>query len=181
MTRLFVALEIPLSTREKIIKLRREIIDDDNYRWESVDKIHLTLKFIGEVEEKYVVQIAESLSFLEQFNSINGEVTGFGFFYRKNLPSILKADIMMDEDIVEIVNLLNTNLNNFGIESDRRSFRPHLTLLRLKKNPGSHFINKFNNYSFEPVKFNSDTIKLYQSKLHRSGSEYSEIKFYHLN
>lgn len=181
MIRLFTALEIPVQAREKLFDIRLSVVDDITFRWESIDKIHLTLKFIGEVDEQYLKPIADSISFLNNFEKIKGEITGFGFFYRKNIPSILNAELKLDEHVQDIVNRLNKSLINFGVEPEKRKFKPHLTLLRLKKHPGEDFINKFNNYSFEPVKFSSDTIKLFQSKLDKSGSQYSEIKTYHLN
>ena len=53
------------------------------------EKIHLTLKFIGDVEEDLVDKIAESLSFIEKYNSFELSLTKFGFFFRDNNPKIL--------------------------------------------------------------------------------------------
>ena len=53
MIRLFVALNIPQNIKEEIIRLRNRIITNPlDYKWEGPDKLHLTLKFIGEVDEK---------------------------------------------------------------------------------------------------------------------------------
>lgn len=182
MIRLFVALEIPEDTKDALISLHRLIYEDDiNFSWEAKEKIHLTLKFIGSIEEEFLPGIINCLSFLESFNKINGEINKFGFFFRNSIPGILRVSLNLDMHVYDIVNQLNSELAQFGIEPENRKFKPHLTLLRLKKHPGENFINKFNNYSFKPMKFESDKIKLIKSELHKSGSEYFEIKTYNLN
>ncbi|MFO7524330.1 MAG: RNA 2',3'-cyclic phosphodiesterase [Ignavibacteriaceae bacterium] len=182
MIRLFVALDIPEETKNELFALRRLIYDDDiNYRWESIEKIHLTLKFIGSIQEEFLPGIKKCLSFLESFNKINGEINKFGFFFRNSVPGILRVSLKLDPHVYDIINRLNNELAEYGIEPENRKNKPHLTLLRLKEHPGEIFINKFNNYSFKPLKFKSDKIKLIKSELLISGSKYFEIKTYNLN
>lgn len=182
MIRLFVALEIPEEVKDALFDLRRLIYEDDGqYRWETKEKVHLTLKFIGGVKEEILPGIINNLSFLESFNKINGEINKFGFFFRNSIPGILNVSIKLDMHVYVIVRKLNAELIPFGIEPEKRRFKPHLTLLRLKKHPGEDFINKFNNYNFKPLKFQSGKIKLFKSELDKNGSKYFEIKNYNLN
>jgi 2'-5' RNA ligase len=53
-------------------------------------------------------------------------------------------------------------------------------LLRIKKDPGINFVNSFKNFTFEPLNFTANTISLFRSELHPSGSKYFEIKNYKL-
>ena len=83
MTRLFVALKIPDEIKKKIFELRNEILPEwGKYNWEKEDKIHLTLKFIGEVDDNKIGQISQSLNFIGNYCNIFS-----CSLYCANLPS----------------------------------------------------------------------------------------------
>ncbi len=84
MIRLFVALLIPENVTEKLADICKNLVPDYSlYRWEAKEKIHLTLKFIGEVNEELVHPISSELEFVKNFHSFNFYVSGFGFFYQE--------------------------------------------------------------------------------------------------
>ena len=181
MIRLFIALKIPDVVKDKILDVCHEISDSpDLFRWEKPEKIHLTLKFIGEVEEELVSSIAKEIAFIEEYNSFNFNVTKFGFFYRNGLPGILWAGLKTDESFHKLVEQLNDRLSIFSIPVERRKFKPHLTMLRLKKDPGKKFILKFEEHSFDNWNFNSSEISLIKSELFPAGARYTKIKNYNL-
>jgi 2'-5' RNA ligase len=142
--------------------------------------IYLTLKFIGEVKEELVSSIAKEITFIEEYNSFNFNVTKFGFFYRNGLPGILWVGLQTDESIQRLVEQLNRRLSIFSIPVERRKFKPHLTMLRIKKNPGKEFIFKFKEHSFDNWNFNSSEITLIKSELFPTGAHYTDIKNYNL-
>lgn len=182
MIRIFTALEIPGYVIDKLYETRKSICDDEtNFRWEPKEKIHVTLKFIGDVDQKLLNELIKELSFLESFKKLNAELFNFGFFYRDGSPVILRASLKLDSTADVIVTRLNDELMKFGIKKEKRKFTPHLTLLRIKKNPGQDFINSFAGFNFEPIKFQADTITLFKSELKKTGSQYFEIKKYKLN
>jgi 2'-5' RNA ligase len=181
MIRLFISIKIPDETKDKILDVCRELSESsDLLKWEKPEKIHLTLKFIGEVEEELVSSIAKEIAFVEEYNSFNFNVTKFGFFYRNGVPSILWTGLQTDESINRLVEQLNQRLSIFSIPVERRKFKPHLTMLRLKKNPGEKFIIKFEEYSFDNWNFNSSEITLIKSELFSTGAHYIDIKKYNL-
>lgn len=182
MIRLFVALEIPDHIKDHLFELRRSVCSDElNFRWEPKEKIHITLKFIGDVEDNIVNDISRNLLFLESFNKINCEINKFGFFFRQRIPTILWASLKLDPTAYEMVKKINDELMKLGIEKENRKFKPHLTLLRIKKHPGTEFVDSFNKFYFEPMKFESERITLFKSELQKAGSRYFEIKNYNLN
>ena len=75
---------------------------------------------------------------------------------------------------------VNTRLEKLSIPIEQRKFNPHITLLRIKNDPGINFVNSFKNFTFKPILFTANTITLYKSILHPEGSEYIEIKNYKL-
>ena len=182
MIRLFVALIIPDETKNQIRAIRKKIFPDEGkFRWEDNSKIHLTLKFIGEVKEELLKPIIEELNFLEHFQKINCSVERFGFFFKtKDEPRILWLGLDLDKSIYSIVDALNQRLLNFSIPIENRKFKAHLTLLRIKEKVEKDFIDKFSNADLPEISFTANEIVLMKSELSSSGSIYKEIKKYYL-
>ena len=181
MSRLFIAIKIPDEVKNKLLDVCYELSDSSElFKWEKPEKIHLTLKFIGEVEEEFVSSIAKEIAFVENYNSFNFNVTNFGFFFRNSVPNILWAGLQTDESIHKLVEELNERLSIFSIPIERKLFKPHLTMLRIKKNPGKKFILKFEEHSFDNWNFNSTEITLIKSELFPEGARYTDIKKYNL-
>jgi 2'-5' RNA ligase len=174
--RLFISLNIPGDIKNKIVDLRNSVIvNKSNYKWEKEDKLHLTLKFIGDVEENLIEKIIDKISFLKEEKHFECELTGFGVFYQRKIPKILWAGININPDPSGIILNLNYELEQLNIPKEEKPFRPHLTILRLKGFEGEDFINAFKNYKFNSLNFISNEISLRESKLLRSGSVYNEI------
>ena len=134
MSRLFIALKIPDDVREKIFSLPKDVVNNYNdHKWEPLDKIHLTLKFIGEVKEDLVRPINESINFVEEFPAYKCSLTKFGFFYRFKEANILWLGLSMDDSIKVLVKRIDENLAQFNIPAEKRDFKPHLTMMRIKR------------------------------------------------
>lgn len=181
--RLFISAEIPEEIKEKVIEIRDQIYGSDkNVRWEGKDKLHFTLKFLGEVEENKIQAISlEIENIIKSYKSINCSFTNFGVFKKGNLPSILWLGINYNKDLNSIAETINNNFEKFGFEKENRNFKPHLTLLRLKGREDINRINNFLEYKFPEIKFTVDEISLMKSELLKSGSVYKQIKSFKLN
>lgn len=181
MIRLFIALKIPDDVKKYLFDICHEITESSEFlKWEKPEKIHLTLKFIGEVEEELVSSIEKEIRFVEEYNAFNFNVTTFGFLYRNDLPRILWIGLQTDERIRILVKQLNERLSIFSIPVERRKFKPHLTMLRLKKDPGTEFVSRFKEYTFDNLNFSSSEITLIKSELLSTGARYTDIKKYNL-
>jgi len=182
MIRLFVALIIPNETKNQIKEIRKKIFpDEDKFRWEDNPKIHLTLKFIGEVKENLLELITKELNFLEHFQKINCTLEKFGFFFKaKDEPRILWLGLNLDKSLYSIVEELNQRLSKFQIPFEHRKFKAHLTLLRIKNDVSKDFISKFSNAKIPETNFSANEIVLMKSELTANGSTYTEIKKYYL-
>lgn len=182
MIRLFIALAIPDEITIQINQLRKKICgENDKLKWEDNSKIHLTLKFIGEVSESLLQPISQELSFLEQFNKINCTTSKFGFFFKQNNdPKILWLGLDLDDSVAVIVDELNQRLAKLSIPIEKRKFNSHLTLLRIKNHLTDEFVNRFLNTNVPRFSFNANKILLMQSELLPHGSTYKEIKKYYL-
>jgi 2'-5' RNA ligase len=174
MSRLFIALKLPTEIIDDVIYIRKKIFQDEIKRkWEEKDKQHLTLKFLGDVEETKIELIIKKLEgVLKGREKISLEFDKFGFF----LPRILWLSLKADKNLNEIVSQIENEMQDLGFEKEKRSFKPHITLLRIKENLSESFISSFRNYSLPHRKFYCDNISLMKSKLLPGGSIYSDVK-----
>ncbi len=180
MIRLFIALNIPDEVKEKLIVIRDAVQSSKNLKWEPNEKLHLTLKFIGEVNDELLSQIVDELYFTENYSVINCSIYKFDFFFRNKKPSILWAGLKTDESLLKLVDEINIRLKKFSIPVEDKKFKSHLTLMRIKNDPGINFVNNFKNFTFEPILFTANSVSLFKSELHPSGSKYFELKNYKL-
>lgn len=180
MNRLFIALEIPSEIKLQLRQIRESREFEQNFRWVPDANIHLTLKFIGEVNQLITDEIKTVLAFLKSFNKLECSIEKFDFLFRGKIPSILWVRLNISNEIDLIVEKINNELEPLGIVPETRKFNPHLTLLRFKDDPGKDFIHYYKNLKFDPIKFSSDEIVLFRSELNPAGAKYYEIDKYKL-
>jgi 2'-5' RNA ligase len=181
MIRLFIALKIPLHIRKEIVNFTKEFLPGyDKYKWEQIDKVHLTLKFIGDIKEELVNEIIKKISFMNEYKKFECGLDKFDFFYRNRKPSIFFLKLQMEERINELVIRLNKELDILNIPLEKKEFHAHLTLLRIKGNEDIIPLQKMNEIELK-TKFIADEIALFQSRLLAHGSIYKELLNYKLN
>ncbi len=136
MYRLFVAIDPP----EETIQSLQEIgVSLPGARWNEADQIHLTLRFIGEVDGGVFRDIQEALAgvAVEPF-----EVTpkGVGFFPPRKNPESLWVGVEEHEPLIHLRNRIESALVRAGVKSESRRFFPHIALARLKNTPPSKVV-----------------------------------------
>ncbi len=179
MNRLFVALKIPENVVDEIIFHRNNAFPDyDRFKWEPFEKIHITLRFIGEVESEMIQPVSEVLNFIEEFDSLICRLTKFSFFYVGDQPKVLNLGVQTDRKIYELVEKINLKLEQLSIVPDKKRFIPHITLKRMKGNEGGYFVNQFISYYLPKINFEIYEAALIESKLLAVASEYTIIKNY---
>jgi 2'-5' RNA ligase len=175
MIRLFVALEIPDNIREFITEERRKISNAE-LRWEPAEKLHLTLKFIGEFREELLNNLIQDLFFIEYYQPFNLHLTDFGFFQQR----IIWTGITGDDKLFNLIDDLNKKLVKFNIPVEDRKFKPHLTLLRIPKDRGNEIIQTFRGKHMMKKTFTSSQVILFRSDLTSKGSKYTPLQVYKL-
>ena len=181
MTRLFVALKIPDKILDDIVSFRNQAYKgSEKLRWEKKEKLHLTLKFIGEVKEQKIAGIVKELEFIQNYPAFKCSLTGFGCFHYHGVPKILWVGLHTSEKIFTLADELNSRLEKFSIPKEKRKFKTHITILRFKGNPGESFIEGFEKFSIPQNLFTCNNVALIKSELRPGGSIYNEIKNYKL-
>lgn len=167
MIRLFVAIDLPPPVKAALSVLAPEL---PIARWVAPEEIHLTLRFIGEVDEQSFSAIKTSLSVITS-PPFPLTLSGVGHFPPRGRPSVLWVGMEPSERLLQLQREIELALTATGIPADERPFSPHITLARLKETPPAA-VNKFEirhgDLSFSP--FEVGEFILYSSILTKQGA-----------
>jgi len=132
--RLFVALELPAEVRAGLGALgaRLRAAAGSGVRWTDPSGIHLTLKFIGEMESSRVEAIRGALAGVHAAQPIDTAFRGVGWFPNARYPRVFWAGVEADAGLGSLAAEIGSALEPLGIAREEREFRPHLTLARIK-------------------------------------------------
>ena len=136
--RLFVALELPPAVREALreVAARLRPAGTPGVRWTDPAGIHLTLKFIGEVERAKAEAIRAALAAVRAERPVSVAFRGMGWFPNARRPHVLWAGVEAASELAELAASIEQALEPLGIPRETREFRPHLTLARIKDDRG---------------------------------------------
>ena len=177
MIRLFVALEIPETVRERLVMLQGGV---PGARWQDTEQLHLTLRFIGEVPENIAHDIDDALSLIHAPGFVL-ELAGVGEFGGK-MPRALWAGVRGDGGLIHLQRKVETALQRLGLPPEERKFSPHVTLARLKNAPHPKVIEFLTHHAlFASGPFNVDRFVLFSSELGSGGSVYHPERIYPLH
>jgi 2'-5' RNA ligase len=176
MHRLFVAIRPPEDIRDALV----DAMDDSpELRWVGDENLHLTLRFIGEVERPLADDIALALSRISAAR-FELRITGVGMFERRN-GGALWAEAQPKEPVAALAAKVERACVAAGLEPERRAFHPHVTLARWNRREATAaqaFLERNRALASEP--FAVDRFILYESRLSRHGAHYEEIADYPL-
>ncbi|HJP40553.1 MAG TPA: RNA 2',3'-cyclic phosphodiesterase [Dehalococcoidia bacterium] len=134
--RLFVACEMPEDVRETIGGVIDELRERSGsaVRWVRPEGVHITVKFLGEVQERSLPAVKMALNEAVTRNQpFNLEFSNLGMFGGREGLRIMWVGIAGDVLRLEaLVRDVNTALAVVGFEPEKRPFRPHLTLGRVR-------------------------------------------------
>src|SRR5215210_1214668 len=176
MHRLFVAIRPPEHIRDRLI----DAMDDSpELRWVGDENLHLTLRFIGEVERPLADDIALALSRV-RCGRFDLRIAGVGIFEQRN-GGALWAGVQPREPVTALAAKVERACVAAGLEPERRAFHPHVTLARWNRREAKAalaFLERTRALASEP--FAVDRFILYESRLSRHGAHYEEVADYPL-
>ncbi len=133
--RLFVAIEVPEDIRKEIFYIEEKLKEFYSAKWVEMANIHLTLKFLGEIEKERIEDVKRILKKISEGDTafeINLERVG-GFPNLKR-PRVLWIGVNKGfEDVKGIMESLEEEFTKIGIEPEKRKKHPHITIGRVKK------------------------------------------------
>jgi 2'-5' RNA ligase len=177
MHRLFVAIRLPATVRARLLDLMGGVA---GARWLPDDQLHLTLRFIGEVDRHLAQDVDAALSSVHH-PSFSIALNGLGAFERRGEPVTLWAGVTPHEPLRALHKKIDQALVRVGVEPDRRAYMPHITLARLPRGAGpvGPLVEQSGGVAGPP--FAVDRFALYESRLTPDGPLYEAVERYGLD
>jgi 2'-5' RNA ligase len=175
MHRLFVAIRPPQPIRAQLLAMMGGV---PNARWQDDEQLHLTLRFIGEVDRYQAEDIAAALGGVHH-PPFDIALSGVGRFEQRGRGAIW-AGVAPHDALRPLHKKVDQACRRVGIAPDTRAYHPHITLARTGRGTGptEPFIERWAGLSSEP--FGIDSIRLYESRLGSDGASYNTVARYPL-
>ena len=146
-------------------------------KWEREEKIHITLKFIGDMESGLLPDLKDVLHNTSQCcKTIPLKITKLSAIPNFRTPRVIVLVLNQSKELSVLHSLIQENIERLGFSKDTRSFLPHITIGRVK---GVFKMSKELD-QVENIDFNVNEIALIKSKLTEKGSIYSNLGVYKL-
>ena len=177
--RIFIALDIPGEIRARLVEYVERVRQyAPEARWARVDGLHLTLKFVGHVDDAKVAEISKVLAAVKAapFEIAFAKI---GFFPTSRSPRVFWIGVEAGDELPQLAASIENELEKIGIAREEREYSPHLTLAREGSTPRS-LKGLAPLLEREPApQFGTMTARefwLYRSELSRSGSKYTKLE-----
>lgn len=167
MHRLFVAIRPPADIRSQLLGLMGGLHD---LRWQNDNQLHLTLRFIGEVDRPTADDIAAALQPI-RFERFSIALDGVGKF-EKRRHGALWAGVQPKDQLNVLAAKAERACQLAGVEPEQRAFRPHITLARWSGRPPQldRFLERHAALASEPWEVGE--FILFESRLGQGGAHY---------
>jgi 2'-5' RNA ligase len=184
--RLFVALDIPDEVRDKLSSVCTQLKSScPDARWARPDGFHITLKFLGHVEnqkdphklDSIVSALTNATSASEEASPIQISFRGLGFFPNDHRPSVLWCGVEGSTNLADLASRIERACEPLGFPPESRPYSPHLTLARLgpqTRCPGLvSATSSYRQQSFGEAR--EANFHLFESFTKSSGAEYKRL------
>jgi len=183
--RSFIAIELSPSLRQHIEQLQNELKRDTaDVRWTRSEGIHLTIKFLGAIDEERVGEIGAALEeCLADTMIFTLSVGSLGAFPNREHPKVIWLGIEDERGVLQkLQQTIDRELTRLGFSAEKRTFSPHLTLGRIKSPKGKRTVRQRLATMGECKcgTFDVKEIFLFKSDLTPSGAVYTKLKSFAL-
>ena len=174
--RLFIALDIPAKVRVALTNyMERTRALAPDARWARVEGLHVTLKFIGHVDDTAVEKIKAALAPIKTV-PFDVKFTGVGFFPNPNAARVFWAGVDGGDHLPNLASSIDAAMEQLGLPGETKPYHPHLTLARTSSRP----LRELKPLLAEaPPQFGTMTAReffLYQSQPQKGGSKYTKLE-----
>ena len=184
--RCFIAIFPPKEILDYLYDLENELKKElpAKINWIAKSKLHITLKFLGQLDEKKINIIKERLKIIN-FKKFCLSLEKIGLFPESNQSSISdKARVLWigfdgENAVLELQKIIDQTL--LDIFSNKQEFRAHMTLGRIKNiTDKKKFFDILNNKDINKLKFDINEFKVMKSILRKDGPMYNVLEIYNL-
>lgn len=174
--RLFIAIPLPQKVKDYLYDLEKKI--NSNYakvRWVHKKNLHLTLKFIGHINEDKIEMLKKNLNSIN-FESFKIKLSSLGAFPNMNNPKVIWVGFEPEDNIIKLQQCIDEELLTLFPSSEQKLIT-HATLGRVKViKKKKEFLNLLKNIEIEDLEFEVNSFSLIKSELTRNGPKYWTIE-----
>ena len=175
MLRLFIAVDLPETIKENLESMSFGI---PGAKWVRPEQLHLTVRFIGEVDGALFHDIKNILAEVSAA-SFSLQLKGVGYFPPRGAPRVLWIGLEKSEPLLLLRKKIDLRLLRVGVEPEGRKFSAHITIARLKNSPVQKIANFLSgNGLFSQEPFQVEDFKLYSSILSPKGAYHKVERIY---
>lgn len=180
LTRTFIAISFPEEVIEEIARVQ-EIVSGKAFTGKitELNNLHLTLKFLGELDDNHLDKVKESLKKIK-FNKFTVKLGALGTFARHGIPRIVWMKLESKE-LWELQEKIDLEMKKLGFEREER-FMAHVTLARVKYvEDKKGFREAIKSIKTKKIDFDVNDFALKKSELRKMGPTYTDIDVYSAN
>jgi 2'-5' RNA ligase len=176
MKRTFIAIPVPPTPELlELFRRARGQLTGSGMKWVDPESLHLTLKFLGDTDERKIQEIRQQMEIAgSAFFKAKGKLTGLDYFSSQGNPSVLFSKITGLPGLEELVLRVDEAMETAGFMLEKRKFRPHLTLARIKylqdKGKFLDLIRQYRDIEIQSIE--AEQMVLYESILRPEGPLY---------
>jgi len=184
MPRIFIGIKIKV--QRKIIEIGDELrhqLKNSNITWMDPANLHLTLKFLGEIEPFYLNSISALIEDTQlRYCAFKLKIGRLNYFGTELQPRVILFEIEHNPILTSLQKSIDESLAALGFEMEHKKYNPHLTLGRIKhlKDLVAFKASLEKNKFYEEV-IDVKEFQLFESILRKEGPVYKELKIYKLN
>lgn len=173
--RLFIGIRPPVAVREALIDTMEAL---EGARWQDDEQLHLTLRFIGEVERPIANDLAAALANVAG-PSFELKIESVSHFERKGIPSAIWARVLPTPELEGLRTKIERACDLAGLGRETRRFTPHITVARLGRHTGPIAPWLARHSGLREI-WRTDSFTLFESHLLASGAHYEIAEQYPL-
>jgi 2'-5' RNA ligase len=181
--RTFIALPTSSETQQQMATVQSELkATQADVKWELQDKFHITLKFLGGIEQSNIESLASPLAgMVKQFPAFEITYNSLGAFPNLHNPRVIWIGTKSNQIVLELQSGVEKVCSDFGFLKEERTFHPHITFGRVKGTRNlARLTEAIKTITFEPMQSRCSELLLMKSDLQPSGSIYTILKSFPL-
>ncbi len=178
--RTFIAVELPPEVKRKIEEVQSPLKKTDTYvSWVKPGNVHLTLKFLGEIDEGRIENVFKGTeTALEGSKRFKLSLKDLGCFPNLRRPRVVWVGVDKGKgELSKMQRQIEEELFKFKFPREQRSFSPHLTIGRVKSPKNiEKLIGLIETTNFQTEEVEVDEVVVMKSQLHPQGAIYTPLK-----
>ena len=181
--RTFIALPSSAAVQQQMVIIQSKLkVTQADVKWDSSDKFHITLKFLGGIELSSIESLSSALTeMMKKFPAFEITYNSLGAFPNLHNPRVIWIGTESNQIMLDLQSGVERVCSDFGFQKEERAFHPHITIGRVK---GTHNLARLTEaiktITFEPMQSRCSELLLMKSDLRPSGSIYTILKSFPL-